>query len=254
MGELDSKVALVTGAGQGIGQGIALALAKAGASVGLVGRRREPLEETAALIHAVGGKTAIALADVAVRAEVDAAVAHIEKELGPVWSLVNNAIATERQTLEHVTDENMDRTIRSGIYGSLYMMQACFAGMKANGGGRIFNFGSGTGTMGLTHNVAYSIAKEGVRSLAKVAASDWGKYNITANTICPIASTPLYDSMWAKATEAEKAAHLAEIPLRRIGDSEKDVGALVVFLSGPGGGYITSRTFHVDGGKCYYDR
>ena len=113
---------------------------------------------------------------------------------------------------------------------------------------------SGTGTMGLTHNAAYSIAKEGVRSLAKVAASDWGKYNITANTICPIASTPLYDSMWEKATEAEKQAHLAEIPLRRLGDSEKDVGALVVFLSGPGGGYITSRTFHVDGGKCYYDR
>ena len=99
-------------------------------------------------------KSAIALVyaiDVAVRDEVNAAVAHIEKELGPVWSLVNNAIATERQTLENVTDENMDRTIRSGVYGSLYMMQACFAGMKANGGGRIFNFGSGTGTMGLEH-------------------------------------------------------------------------------------------------------
>lgn len=254
MGELEGKVALVTGAGQGVGLGMALALAKAGAAVALVGRRHGPLEETAAALEAVGGKAFVATADVADRAQVDAAVAAIERELGPVWSLVNNAIATERQTIEETTDANMDLTIRSGVYGSLYMMQACFPGMKANGGGRIFNFGSGTGTMGLTHNCAYAIAKEGVRALAKVAASDWGKYGITVNTICPIASTPLYDSWWEKQSEEAKQAHLDQIPMRRLGDSEADVGALIVFLSGPGGGYITSRTFHIDGGKAFYDR
>lgn len=253
MGELEGKVALVTGAGQGVGAGISLALAKAGAAVGLVGRRRSTLEDSAAAIEAVGGRAFIATADIAERAQVDAAVAAIQGELGPVWTLVNNAIATERQTIAETTDANMDLTIRSGVYGSLYTMQACFPTMRERGG-RIFNFGSGTGTMGLTHNAAYAIAKEGVRALAKVAATDWGKYGITVNTICPIASTPLYDSWFDKLPEAERQAHLEQIPLRRLGDSEKDVGALIVFLSGPGGGYITSRTFHVDGGKAFYDR
>ena len=93
MGELDGKVALVTGAGQGIGMGIALALAKAGASVGLVGRTQSRLEETARKIAAIGGRAHVCQGDVTQRESVRIFVAEIQNALGPVWVLVNNAIS-----------------------------------------------------------------------------------------------------------------------------------------------------------------
>ncbi len=253
MAELDGKVALVTGAGQGLGTGIALALAKAGASVGLVGRTLATLEETAARIAAVGGRSHVCRGDVSDRASVNAFVAEISQVLGPVWALVNNAISAHDQPVEEVEDDNLDTALRSGVYGSLYCMQACFPAMKQHGG-RIVNFGSGGGTMGIEYNAAYNIAKEGIRALTKTAATGWGKYGITVNTVCPIASTPLYDRWWDNITEEQQRAHIDAIPLRRMGDPEKDVGALIVFLAGPGGGYITSRTLHIDGGRAYYDR
>ncbi len=253
MGELAGKVALVTGAGQGIGVGVSLALAKAGASVGLVGRTRSKLEETAEKIAAVGGRSHVCTGDVTDRASVNAFVSEIIRTLGPIWALVNNAISTNDQPVETVDDDNLDMALRSGVYGSLYTMQACFPTMKEHGG-RIVNFGSGGGTMGLEYNAAYNIAKEGIRALTKTAATGWGKYGITVNTVCPIASTQLYDKWWEGLTDTAKEQHMQAIPMRRIGDAEKDVGALIVFLAGPGGGYITSRTLHIDGGRAYYDR
>ena len=253
MGELDGKVALVTGAGQGLGVGISLALAKAGASVGLVGRTPATLEETAAKIAGVGGRFYVCRGDVTDRGSVNAFVAKISEVLGPIWLLVNNAVSAQDQSVEEVEDDNLDLAIRSAVYGSLYTMQACFPTMKERGG-RSVNFGSGGATMGIEYNAAYNIAKEGVRALTKTAATGWGKYGITVNTVCPIASTPLYDRWWNGISEEAQRAHMEAIPMRRMGDPEQDVGALVVFLAGPGGGYITSRTLHIDGGRAFYDR
>jgi NAD(P)-dependent dehydrogenase (short-subunit alcohol dehydrogenase family) len=132
-------------------------------------------------------------------------------------------------------------------------MQACFPTMKARGG-RIINFGSGGATMGLPELGAYNIAKEGVRGLTKTAATRWGKYGITVNTVCPLSMSDAYQTWFDTLSEEAQRKHLEGIPLRRMGDAEKDIGALVVFLAGPGGGYITSRTLHVDGGNCGYDR
>ncbi|MCB2061379.1 MAG: SDR family NAD(P)-dependent oxidoreductase [Novosphingobium sp.] len=253
MAELDGKVALVTGAGQGIGVGISLALAKAGASVGLVGRTRSKLEDTAAKIAAIGGRTHVCQGDVTDRESVNAFVAEIQDVFGPIWLLVNNAVSAQDQSVEEVEDDNLDLALRSGVYGSLYTMQACFPTMKEHGG-RIVNFGSGGATMGIEYNAAYNIAKEGIRALTKTAATGWGKYGITVNTVCPIASTPLYDRWWDSITEEQQRAHMEAIPMRRMGDPEKDVGALIVFLAGPGSSYITSRTLHIDGGRAFYDR
>jgi 2-hydroxycyclohexanecarboxyl-CoA dehydrogenase len=252
-GELEGKVALVTGAGQGLGAGISLALAKAGTAVGLFGRTRSKLEETAEAIAAAGGRCHIVQGDVTDRASVNAAVTEITDALGPVWTLVNNAVSGGHNLIEDVCDEDLDEHIRSGIYGSFYMMQACLPAMKVHGG-RIVNFGSGAGTMGMATRLTYNIAKEGIRALTKTAATEWGRYAITVNTICPIASTPLYERWWTSLNDAEQQAHLDSIPLGRMGDAEKDIGALVVFLAGPGGGYITGRTLHIDGGKAFYDR
>ena len=154
---------------------------------------------------------------------------------------------------EEITDETLEEALRSCVYGSLYTMQACFPTMKERGG-RIINFGSGAATMGSPILASYNIAKEGVRGLTKVAAVNWGQYGITVNTVCPLAPSDAYALWFDSLDEEGKQSHLAGIPLRRMGDPEQDIGGLVVFLAGPGAGYITSRTLHVDGGNCYYDR
>jgi NAD(P)-dependent dehydrogenase (short-subunit alcohol dehydrogenase family) len=253
MGELEGKVAFLTGAGRGVGIGIATALAKAGAGIGLFGRTRATLEETAAKIAALGGRSRVCVGDVGVRADVDRAVAEVQAELGPIWALVNNAYSAERTQVEDITDEILDGALRACVHGALYTMQACFPTMKERGG-RIINFGSGGATMGLPELGAYNIAKEGIRALTKTAALGWGKYGITVNNICPLSASDAYETWLEMIGEEEKQKHLAGIPLQRLGDAEKDIGSVVVFLAGPGGGYITSRTLHVDGGNCCYDR
>jgi NAD(P)-dependent dehydrogenase (short-subunit alcohol dehydrogenase family) len=252
MGELEGKVAFLTGAGRGVGVGIAVALAKAGASVGLMGRTRETLEETAAKLHALGARSVVCLGDVGVRADVDRAVAAVTARLGPIWALVNNAYNAVNTSVEEITDEIMEVALRSCVYGSLYTMQACFPTMKERGG-RIINFGSGAATMGSPVLASYNIAKEGVRGLTKVAAVNWGQYGISVNTVCPLSPSDAYARWFNSLSEPDQRKHLEGIPLRRMGDAEKDIGSLVVFLAGSGG-YLTSRTFHVDGGNCYYDR
>jgi 2-hydroxycyclohexanecarboxyl-CoA dehydrogenase len=254
MGELDGKVAFLTGAGRGVGAGIAVALAKAGATIGLFGRTRETLEQTSAKITELGASSLVCVGDTGVRADVDRAVAEVQARFGPIWALVNNAYSAERTFVEDITDDILDGALRGCIHGSLYTMQACFPTMKEHGG-RIINFGSGGATMGLPELGAYNIAKEGVRGLTKTAAASWGQYGITVNTICPLAASDAYRSWFEDMIDDEgRHKHLEGIPMRRLGDPEKDVGALVVFLAGPGGGYITSRTLHVDGGNCYYER
>lgn len=252
MGELDGKVAFLTGAGRGVGVGIALALAKAGATIGLFGRTRETLEETQAKLAALGARSLICVGDVGARADVDRAVAQVEAELGPIWALVNNAYSAVTTSVEGITDEALDETLRSCLYGSIYCMQACFPTMKQRGG-RIINFGSGASTMGQPVLASYNIAKEAIRGLTKTAAVDWGQYGITVNTICPLSDSDAYQGFFNSLAPDEQRKHLDGIPLRRVGDPETDIAPLVVFLAS-GGGYITSRTFHVDGGNCFYDR
>src|SRR5688572_21600976 len=112
---MEGKVAFLTGAGRGVGVGIATALAKAGASIGLFGRTRETLEQTAAKVGELGARTVVCIGDVGDRAAVDAAVATVTRELGPIWALVNNAYEAQNTTTEDVTDAILDAAIRSSI-------------------------------------------------------------------------------------------------------------------------------------------
>lgn len=253
MGILDEKVAIVTGAAQGIGRGVALALAKAGAAVGLVDINQEGLLSVEREIIALGGKALVLPCDIRKRAEVNAVVEKTVVAFGPIFILVNNAIAVRHAAVEAITDDELDLVLSSGVYSTLYFMQACFPYMKIHGG-RIMNFGSGAATMGMEMKGAYAIAKEGVRGLTKVASNEWGPYGITINVINPSVQTPLYDEWFLSLIPEEQIRQMELTPMRRTGDAEHDVGALIVFLSGPGGGYITSRTLHIDGGRSYYDR
>jgi len=254
MKELEGKVAFVTGAGRGVGVGIAKALAKAGASVGMMGRTRETLEQTATALREIGATCHVCVGDVGKRADVDQAIGEVQEKLGPIWTLVNNAYSAERTQIEDATEEMLDEALRACVFGSLFTMQACFPTMKENGG-RIINFGSGAATMGLPDMGVYNVAKEGIRGLTKTAAMGWGQYNITVNNVCPLATSDAYEYWFNEMIDdAGRKQHLEGIPMRRVGEAEKDIAPLVVFLAGPGGGFITSRTFHVDGGNCYYDR
>jgi NAD(P)-dependent dehydrogenase (short-subunit alcohol dehydrogenase family) len=253
MGDLEGRVAFVTGAGRGLGVSIALALAKAGASVGLMGRTRDTLEQTHAKIAEIGGRSLVTVGDVGVRSDVDRAVAEVQDGLGPIWGLVNNAFSATHTAVEDISEEVLDSTLRSCVHGSLFTMQACFPTMKERGG-RIVNFGSGGATMGLPYNTAYNIAKEAIRGLTKTAAVSWGHYGITVNTICPLATSDAYMAFFNSITDEERRKHLEGIPLQRLGDPEQEVGGTIVFLLGPSAGFITSRTIHVDGGNCAYDK
>jgi NAD(P)-dependent dehydrogenase (short-subunit alcohol dehydrogenase family) len=254
MGELEGKVAFLTGAGSGVGVGIAMALGKAGASIGLMGRTRETLERTKGMLDELGAKSLVCVGDCTVRDDVNRAVAATAKEFGPIWALVNNAYQAWRTPVEEITDEVLDLSLRGCIHNSLYCMQAVFPTMKERGG-RIINFGSGGSTQGLPDLGAYNIAKEGIRGLTKTAAMGWGQYGITVNNVCPLAFSDSYKYWFDEMIDDEgRRKHLEGIPMRRVGDPEKDIAPLVVFLASEASGYITSRTFHVDGGNCYYDR
>jgi NAD(P)-dependent dehydrogenase (short-subunit alcohol dehydrogenase family) len=254
MGELEGKVVFLTGAGSGVGVGIALALARAGAAVGLMGRTRETLEATHARLQELGAKSLVCVGDATVRDDVNRAVADTEKQLGPIWALVTNAYSAWRTPVEEITDEILDMSLRGCVHNTLYCMQAVFPTMKERGG-RIINFGSGAATQGLSDMGAYNIAKEGIRGLTKTAAMGWGKYGITVNNVCPLAFSDSYRFWFEEMIDDEgRRKHLENIPMRRVGDPEKDIAPLVAFLASEASGYITSRTFHVDGGNCYYDR
>jgi len=249
MAILEGKVAIVTGAGQGVGKGVAIALAKEGAAVAIPEINPDTATATADEIKAFGGKALAITCDVSSREQVNAAYAAAVKEFGPVNILVNNAQwARPGVPIEAETDEGWNNTFASGVNATFYFMQACFPYMKENGG-RIINFASMAGTNGLEGMVAYAANKEAIRGLTRVAAHEWGQYNITVNVVLPWSSAPSWE-MFQKNFPELATASVAQNPMRRVGDSEIDVGRAVVFLAGPDASYINGLNLHVDGGQA----
>ena len=248
MGKLDGKIAIVTGAGQGIGRGIALALAKEGTAVVVTGRTYEKCLRTADEIKALGGRALPVACDVGRREQVNAAVAATVKEFGTVDILVNSAQAKrDNVAFEDTTDDDMALALESGLLGTFYFMQACFPYFKEHGG-KIINFGSAAGTEGATGWTAYAAAKEGIRAITRVAAREWGKYKINVNAICPLANSPNFLA-WAETSPDMVNIMLMMVPMGRAGDCETDIGRAAVFLASPDSDYITGHTLAVDGGQ-----
>jgi meso-butanediol dehydrogenase / (S,S)-butanediol dehydrogenase / diacetyl reductase len=242
---LAGKVAIVTGAGQGIGRGIALALAKEGARIAILERDSETGLRTVDEIRAFGGDAIAHRGSVRERGDCEAVVTTAVDRFGGIDVLVNNAQQVPTGPLDDCTDDDMYTAWESGALAAFRLMQLCHPLMKARGGGAIVNLGSGAGTEGLAGLGAYAVAKEGIRALTKVAMLEWGVDNIRVNTICPWART----DHWETLSDRQRAARLARNPLRRIADPEADVGGVVVFLAGDAGSYLTGQTIHVDGGN-----
>jgi len=168
--------------------------------------------------------------DVRKRNDVNAVVESNTSQFGTVDILVNNA-QTMRQNVsfEDTTDEPMALALESGLMATFYFMQACLPHFK-NHGGKIINLASAAGTEGHAGWTAYAAAKAGIRALTRVAAHEWGEYNIDLNAICPLANT-LNMQAWGESSPEMLAL---TVPMGHLGDCENDIGRVVVFLSSSG--------------------
>ncbi|MCL8207046.1 MAG: SDR family oxidoreductase [Actinomycetia bacterium] len=244
MFDLTGKVALVTGAAQGIGRGIAAALAAQRATVVLADVQQEAAEAAAA---AIGGGAWAAPVDVTDRAQVFACVERVRARHGRIDILVNNAGWDKVAPFLESDEADWDRVIRINLYGPLYFLKAVLPLMVAQGGGRVVNIASDAGRVGSSGEAVYSATKGGLIALSKTLAREMARYRITVNAVCPgPADTPLFAAVRAENPGLGDALVRA-IPLRRLARPE-DVAAAVAYLASDEAAYVTGQTLSVSGG------
>lgn len=248
----DGKVALVTGAGQGIGRAVALVLAERGADVVISGRTESKLTAVATEIEAVGARVAVSVGDVSRRADVNAMVEAAVTAFGGLDILINNAQTMGGgKKVADIDDDTLEAYFGSGARGTLYAMQAALPVMTARGGGSIVNFGSSTAITGDPTFGAYVMTKEAIRGLSRVAAREWGRYNIRVNVVCPAALNDATQGFRDRHPDAYEAM-LKTVPLGRVGDETTDIAVPIVALCGDDWAYLTGATLMLDGGRLLF--
>ncbi|MGP2442704.1 SDR family NAD(P)-dependent oxidoreductase [Streptomyces sp. JW3] len=248
-GVLAGKVALVTGAGQGLGRDIAIAMAQAGARVSVIDLNPDTAKSVAAELGDHGEPGIAVTCDVSSRDQVKAAVERTVSELGGIDVLVNNAhnLRVVQTRFMDTDDEHLSRHVNSGLFGTFYFLQESYEHLKARGGA-VINLGSGAGVRGLVEHFSYAATKEAIRATTRVVAREWGPEGIRVNTICPAAyDTPAMNKFLSSADDEQKAAMTAQIPLARFGGGD-EVASVAVFLASSASSYMTGHTFMVDGG------
>jgi 3-oxoacyl-[acyl-carrier protein] reductase len=241
-GELAGQVALVTGGSRGIGLAIARELAGAGARVAVVGRDGERARAAAASLPGTGHRGFAC--DVTDRAQVEAVVEAVEREMGPIDILVNNAGTTADTLIVRMSDEQWNRVLDTNLRAAFYTIRAVAKGMIRRRRGRIVNITSVVGLTGNAGQANYAASKAGLIGLTKSVAQELASRGILVNAVAPgYVETDLTADLPAPAREKL----FRRIPLGRLGTPE-DVAPAVRFLVGPGGAYITGQVIVVDGG------
>lgn len=261
MGYLTGKTLILTGGGRAvlsdgtagsIGYGIAAAYAKEGANIVITGRNQKKLEDAKEELERLYGiKVLPVVADISAGQD-NAAIAKTVAEkaveaFGRIDVLINNAQASASGvTLADHTTEQFDLAVYSGLYATFYYMQACYPYLKETKGS-VINFASGAGLFGNYGQCAYAAAKEGIRGLTRVAATEWSRDGINVNIVCPLAWTAQLENFKNAYPEAfEKNVHTP--PMGRFGNSELDIGRACVALASPDFKYMTGETVTLEGG------
>jgi 3-oxoacyl-[acyl-carrier protein] reductase len=241
------KVALITGAGDGMGRQFALDLAREGAAVTVTDIDRDAVQRVVTEIQQAGGRALGISCDVSSRSQIDAAIARTVSELGSLDILINNAGVLVAGTIAETSDELIDKTLDVNVKGILYAIRRVAPIMKTKGYCRIVNIASITGKRGDNSTVfVYGASKGAVISLTRSVARELGPFGITCNAVAPHAIMTRMMSYW-DATKKQTVA--AQIPVRRLG-TPQDVSRLVLFLASDESSFITGETVNINGG--YY--
>ena len=244
MSGLEGRIALVTGASQGIGRACALALGKAGATVALAARNEAKLADVAAEIEAAGGKAAAFALDVADEASLKAGAKAVLEKFGKVEILVNNAGITRDGLVLRMKRADWDDVLSTNLTGAFLLTQALLSAMLKNRWGRIINISSVVGRTGQAGQVNYAATKSGLIGMTRSLAREVASRGITVNAVAPgYIETP----MTAVLDEKQTAAMMATIPLGRAG-TDADIASAVVYLASEGAGYVTGHVLDVNGG------
>jgi NAD(P)-dependent dehydrogenase (short-subunit alcohol dehydrogenase family) len=245
--------ALITGGASGMGAGIVRAFAAAGAAVVSCDIQAGPGEEIAEKATAGGpGRADIVECDVTRQDSVDAAFTRAAALLGGLDVLVHAAGVAPGAPAEAITVEEWERVLDVNAKGTFLTNQAAFRHLRTHGG-RIINFASAAGVIGLRNKAHYAASKGAVLAWTRTVAQEWGGLGITVNALAPAISTPMYATTRASMTAEQLAAHDAQMkavmPIDgRLGDVDRDLVPLLCFLAGPGSRFITGQVFAVDGG------
>jgi 3-oxoacyl-[acyl-carrier protein] reductase len=244
MADLQGRIALVTGASQGIGRACALELARAGATVALAARNEAKLAEVAVEIEAAGGQAAAFALDVASEESIKAGVKAILEQFGKVEILVNNAGITRDDLMARMKRADWDDVLATNLSAPYLLTQAVLSGMLKQRWGRIINITSIVGEVGAAGQVNYSSSKAGLIGLTLSVAREVASRNITVNAVAPgYISTAMTEAL----TDEQKQAITAQIPLGRQG-SDADIANAVLFLASNEASYITGHVLDVNGG------
>ena len=261
MGFLTGKTVIITGAGRAvlsdgrcgsIGYGIATAYAKEGANIVITGRNVKKLQAAKEELEAkYGVKVLTVQADIAAGNDNEALAANVVTQavdtVGGIQVLFNNAQASASGvTLADHTTEQFDLALYSGLYAAFSYMKAAYPYL-AESKGSVVNFASGAGLFGNYGQCAYAAAKEGIRGLTRVAATEWGKDGINVNIVCPLAWTAQLENFQKAYPDAFKA-NVKMPPMGHYGDAELEIGRVCVQLAMPDFKYMSGETLTLEGG------
>ncbi|WP_336346762.1 SDR family oxidoreductase [Pseudomonas monsensis] len=241
MTRLSGKVAIIVGAGRGIGRATARLFAMQGAKVAVVSRTAENVDQVVADIQAAGGAALGIVCDIADPDQITAAVDKVMTAYGRIDILVNNAFdpSVVFSSVVELSAEQLQRNFEMGPIAYLRTMQACYPHLKASGEGRVINFASLAGVVGMQGYAPYNMAKEAVRALTRSAAREWGADKITVNNVMPVADT------WEAAVDVPAPTNV----LGRYGSPEEDIAPVVLFLASKDSQFLTGYSLTPDGGQ-----